>query len=699
MEKSKKGKIIFIGCFILYVIIQPIFCAGEKEGTAAGIILKKEIGARQMGMGGAQTAIVDDVNALCYNPAGLASITHAEMSTMYLDGLADVIYGFMGYVQPLKTIPDSKLKNKEEKGRYGTLGIGVLALQGGEIEINYLDGTSEKKIVQADYLLTVGYGREIKKILLGINFKTIYTTLVEKYSAYAFALDVGGIYRFPYDKLKGLSLGVVLQNLGTEIKYEENGDPLPLTIKIGAAYKKRFNRMHYIQGAVDVLKSTDNQVRKNIGLEYVFNDRLAGRIGTRLGYDLGGMTYGLGIYMNKVKLDYAWIYGKDWDNRHLISLSFPFSGRPIKKEKKKRKIKREKSGKIMHEFSYGMDLFMKRKWIEAVKVWEGISEKDPKHKWALTCAQKTRKRLTTEVREYCNEAKQYYEKKEWGNAYQLWVKAWELSGREEKRAGEGIKKIKRNLKVMFDLGEKFYNRGKYGEALKEWIGINSKYPGYLKVKEKIESARIKIREMDNKEQKKIVNNIIAEAVNYNRKSKYSKAVEKLGQVLKIKPSHEKAVFYINKITQEYFKKGMVFYRKGEFSEAINCWGKIIKINPGDKKAKMWIKKAKKDFNKKVVIFYKKGINKYNEGDYIGAISFWKKGLRWVPEHKEMRRFAIEANLAQGILYYRENKLGGAIDFWKEVLRLDPKHQKVLSYLRRAKMKQKSLEELNKEINK
>ncbi|MCK4532292.1 PorV/PorQ family protein [bacterium] len=688
-------KIIFIGCFVFYSVLQPIFCAAEKEGTVAGIILKQEIGARQMGMGGAQVAVAGDMNTLYYNPAGLADIAQAEISTMYLDGLADVIYGSVGYVHPLKIIPDLKDKNKERKSKYGTVGIGIITLQGGEIEINYLDGTSEKKIVQADYVLSLGYGREIKKVLLGINLKTIYTTLIEEYNAYAFALDVGGIYRLPYKKLKGLRFGVVLQNLGTEIKYKEEGDPLPLTVKIGTAYEKRFNRIHYVQGAVDVVRSIDSQIRENIGVEYIFKDMLAGRVGTRMGYDLGLMTYGIGLYINKVKLDYAWVYGEGWDSQHRISLSFQFSGRSMKKKREVKKEKR-KTKKIIGDVRLGMDLFMRKKWVKALEVWEGILEKNPKHKLAQDYVSKTKERLNKLVEDYCDEAKQHYGKKQWLKASQLWKRAWKISGKKEKRAKEGIEKIKIELKVILDSGERFYVKGKYGESLREWQGINDRYPNYLGVTAKIENTQIKIREMIDIKKRKIIKTIVAEGRKHYEKGRYSKTMDKFRQVLKLSPQNKEAVSYINKIAQDYFKKGIIFYKQNEFNKAISCWDKVLEIKPGNKKIKMWRKKAEKDFNEKVYVFYEKGIDKYNEGNYVDALTLWKKGLEYAPGHKKMKQFFIEANLAQGILYYRENKLGGAIVYWKEVLKIESKHPKALKYLRRAKTKQKRLRALNKE---
>jgi len=65
-------------------------------------------GARAPGMGGAFTAIADDVYAIYYNPAGLALLdrpTMAASHTQHLAGLSDgsgLNTSFLGYAHPLK---------------------------------------------------------------------------------------------------------------------------------------------------------------------------------------------------------------------------------------------------------------------------------------------------------------------------------------------------------------------------------------------------------------------------------------------------------------------------------------------------------------------------------------------------------------------------------------------------------------------
>jgi len=53
-------------------------------------------------MGEAFVALANDVNALNFNPAGLAHIRKHEISIMYLDSLVDTWFGFIGYAHPLE---------------------------------------------------------------------------------------------------------------------------------------------------------------------------------------------------------------------------------------------------------------------------------------------------------------------------------------------------------------------------------------------------------------------------------------------------------------------------------------------------------------------------------------------------------------------------------------------------------------------
>ena len=64
--------IAFLAVFVLSVNISSV-----ETGAA---FLKLGMGARPVGLGGAFTAISNDVNAIAYNPAGIAQLESNEYS-------------------------------------------------------------------------------------------------------------------------------------------------------------------------------------------------------------------------------------------------------------------------------------------------------------------------------------------------------------------------------------------------------------------------------------------------------------------------------------------------------------------------------------------------------------------------------------------------------------------------------------------
>ena len=64
--------------------LTPVFAAGP--GSTGLQVLKSDISPRAMGMGGAFSAIADDVYSMNYNPAGLGQLYMPEASAMYLSG-------------------------------------------------------------------------------------------------------------------------------------------------------------------------------------------------------------------------------------------------------------------------------------------------------------------------------------------------------------------------------------------------------------------------------------------------------------------------------------------------------------------------------------------------------------------------------------------------------------------------------------
>ncbi|MCD4814019.1 PorV/PorQ family protein [bacterium] len=274
-----------------------------SSSTSGGLVLEQAVGTRSLGMGEAFVGIANDSSTLYWNAAGLTNVKGVQISATYLMGLAETTYEQILYTQ-----------NLEKNGGFG---IGIIMLQGGAFE---LDDGSEVE-AQNDLVIMGGYGYTLtKKLSVGASLKYYSSTLIDEYTATAFAGDLGLLLALDKD----LSIGLSVQNIGTEIKYIDEGDSLPLTIRLGAGYKAAIADLHSTLFSVDLVKVNDADLNVHMGAEYVFNNITAVRLGYKTGYDLEGLTAGLGFSWNIFQLDYAFGLVQELDSTHKFTVSAKF---------------------------------------------------------------------------------------------------------------------------------------------------------------------------------------------------------------------------------------------------------------------------------------------------------------------------------------------------------------------------------------
>jgi len=191
--------------------------AGGGAGTVGGLTLLEPFGARPAALGEAFSAVTNDLSAFGYNPASLKSLERGQASFMYQKGMAEDSYGQFSIGGPLK--------------RSG-LGLSVGYYDAGSMDLVEEDGgTSRTVTAQKDLLVSLGYAREMGGITYGLTGKYIQSKLIDKYSATAYAMDFGAQMA-----LGGrLNIGAAVQNLGTQMKFVEEGDSLPRIYRAGAS--------------------------------------------------------------------------------------------------------------------------------------------------------------------------------------------------------------------------------------------------------------------------------------------------------------------------------------------------------------------------------------------------------------------------------------------------------------------------------
>jgi long-subunit fatty acid transport protein len=297
--------------------------AQAKVGTTGAQFLELGVSARSMGMGGAYAAISDDVSALYYNPAGLTSLLGREVMATYIDMPADVQYGFVGFGMPLESVG-------------GVVGIGVYGLTSGSmIETTYDQGSIDaelgifgtgRQFAWNDLAVSVSYGRYLTD-RFSIGFSVRYIgEFVHDFSASTWSADVGTSYNTGYRNFK---LAMAITNFGPDLKFIEKAAPLPINFKFGGSINVLDGVDHILTLAAEGSHPSDNLEKYNAGLEYLFRERFALRVGSRFNYDTDGLTFGGGLRLpygeeGLLSFDYAYQDFGILTEVHRFTLGFAF---------------------------------------------------------------------------------------------------------------------------------------------------------------------------------------------------------------------------------------------------------------------------------------------------------------------------------------------------------------------------------------
>lgn len=331
---SKTVMVLVVGASVVY-----------GKATTGVAIFNYSVGARQLGMADVAVGIADDVNAIFYNPAGLAQINKLELNAMYFDSIVDTKDEAVSLAYPLRN---------GIFGRKASLGIGIKAYQGGDLEYIQWDDVNNvelgRKTLKAenDYMGSIGYAEEIADgMYVGLAIKAIHSTLVEDYTASAVAADIGILSKTP---IEGLSVGLSLLNNGTEMKFIDEGDALPQRTVVGVGYKMKPMQSVDLKVGADYISERDVDGVANVGLEVGLLNMVMVRFGYLTDSDLGSVTMGIGISLGWIQLDYGYAMMDELGNLQKASLTFRWdnvkaeevSKKPAKKSVVKKKVIRKK---------------------------------------------------------------------------------------------------------------------------------------------------------------------------------------------------------------------------------------------------------------------------------------------------------------------------------------------------------------------
>ena len=341
----KKISLLLVLVFAVLLALDVAYAGGgNRTGTGGASQLLIPIGPRGIAMGESNVATSYGIESLFWNPAGVAR----------MDNSTQVMFSHMSYIADIGVEYGGIAANFSD---FGVVSLSIKALSVGDILVTTTanpDGTGDTFSPQ---MLVAGlsYSKQLtERISVGVTTNFITETL-DQVSASGVAFDFGVIYDNLAD-IGGLSVGVVMKNIGPQMQYDGSGlftqadvtsfsrppgyykidsapFELPSTFQIGLGYKPHFDEINSLQVSGAFQNNNFSGDEYKLGAEYGYNDIFFIRGGYQMAPDITedyiyGFTAGVGIdYQFEgigVKIDYAYRDVDLFDGNHVFSLSLGF---------------------------------------------------------------------------------------------------------------------------------------------------------------------------------------------------------------------------------------------------------------------------------------------------------------------------------------------------------------------------------------
>ncbi len=328
-----RKNIILIVAALLLVALASAYAGNENRvGTAGATELLIPVGARGSSMAGAVVANSYGVDALYWNPAGLAWLEGTEFMGSYLPYIADINVSYLAIG-----------KNIED---FGAIALSVKAVNIGEIEETtepFPNGTGS---IFNPTLVVIG-ASYARAVTTQVNFGFTANYLREdifQVSASGLAFDFGFTYE---PRWRGITMGLTIKNYGPDIVFSGSGferqsgnrpvassnakSELPTSVNIGLAY-------NFVNQGLNSATFCGNFRSNNLsedlwqgGVEYLYNERFALRAGYNYssadeylyGASLGGgLKFDLGE--TSLSFDYSWTETAVFSDNQYFTLTAGF---------------------------------------------------------------------------------------------------------------------------------------------------------------------------------------------------------------------------------------------------------------------------------------------------------------------------------------------------------------------------------------
>jgi hypothetical protein len=338
---------IFIVALIALIAFSDTSYAGggKRNGTAGAQEILIPVSARGLALSGANISGIQGLNAIYYNPAGFGASEGTEAMFTYMNYIADIgmTYAALGV----------------HLGDIGAIAFSIRTLDFGDIPVTTVAKPYGTGSTFSPTFVVAGitYSNSLTdRIRVGLNVNFVSEQIIRT-NATGVSFDAGVQYS-GLAGLDGLSMGVVLRNLGPKMKFSGSDlirsaeDPngirgpqfysidaasfeLPSQLELGVTYIHRFDDSYKAMIATSFQNNNfANDAYKFAG-EFSFNDMFFVRGGYRFvsentddtDQSLWGPTFGFGVNVETgvdITVDYAYRSVDYFDANHMISIILGF---------------------------------------------------------------------------------------------------------------------------------------------------------------------------------------------------------------------------------------------------------------------------------------------------------------------------------------------------------------------------------------
>lgn len=211
---------------IYFILLLPIVLGAQIGGQQTYSFLQLSPTARITALGSNLITVKDDDVALAaQNPGLLNAGMNNALSFNHSFYLAKIQHGYFGYGRNIK--------------KWGiTAHGGIQYIRYGTFQSADEYGNITGSFKAAEYAIGLGAGKQLSEHLsLGVNLKCV-TSQFEGYHSLGIVSDIGAVY---YDSSKRFLATLVFRNAGSQLStYEGEREPLPFDVQIGVSKKLRY---------------------------------------------------------------------------------------------------------------------------------------------------------------------------------------------------------------------------------------------------------------------------------------------------------------------------------------------------------------------------------------------------------------------------------------------------------------------------